>query len=135
MLIERAAKEGREAAFKAMREETHKIKDISVEQAPVDTGELEAAHKVVINRNQTDKAHYTIRVGGVVNGVDVDAYAYAIHEGIGWWKLGPKSIQKQGTVSRMVGQSFLRRALAERQDDLIRAVYNAAHKGAQKHVG
>lgn len=134
-LLDNAAKSGREAAFATMKAETHRIKDISVMQAPVDTGELEAAHKVVINRNQTNKAHYNITVGGVVNGVNVDEYAQIIHDGIGWWKLGPKSIEKQGRVPVLVGQDFLRRAIRDNEAKLINAVHMAAYKGAQKYVG
>ena len=136
MLLDRAGKEGRDKAFKEMRERTYKIKERSVAQAPVDTGELEAAHRVRIHRNQTNKAHYRIEVTGVINGVDVDDYAYIIEEGIGWYHLGQKSKEKQdANPSVLVGAGFLRRAVEGEEAALIKAVYDAAYKGAKQYVG
>lgn len=135
-MLSNAHREGRARAFAAMREETYRIKEISVKQAPVDTGELEAAHQVKIHRNHTDKAHYNIVVSGVINGVNVDDYARVIHEGIGWYHLGDKSKIKQGQVAPLrVGEKFLERALADNETNIIRAVHAAMYQGMKRHVG
>lgn len=135
-LLRQADKTARNEAFAAMRDATYEIKDISVKQAPVDTGELEAAHRVVINRNQSLKAHYAIEVGGTVNGVNVDEYAEIIHEGLGWSKLGPASLAKAATVAPLiVGPHFLWRAFDGRVKDTIQRVEEAMYRGARRHVG
>lgn len=134
-MLTNASREGREAAFQAMREEANEIKEISIKQSPVDTGELEAAHRLIINRNQTDKAHYTIEVGGTINGVNVEDYAEIIHEGIGWTKLGERSMAKQGRVAPyIVGEKFLERALESRLQIMTKRVADAAALGTIRNV-
>lgn len=134
-LFRNADRETKREVFNVMREETYEIAEISKKQAPVDDGELEAAHKVVINRNQSDKAHYTIEVGGTINGVNVDEYAERIHEGL-WDELGPKSIEKQAAVAPLiVGEFFLTRAFDNRLPTTLKRIEEALIRGVSRHVG
>jgi hypothetical protein len=135
-LLKEAELEGRKSAFDVMREETTKVKEISQAQAPYDDGQLEAAHRIIIRRNQSNKASYIIEVGGTVNGVNVDEYAEIIHEGIGWTKLGKESDAKQARVSPLiVGDHFLSRAFDDRKDLIIKRVEEAVRRGVTRHVG
>jgi hypothetical protein len=78
---------------------------------------------------------FDVVVGGTVNGVDVDAYAMRIHEGIGWSKLGPKSLLKQAGQSEIVGEKFLERAFDGRINKTLTNIYDALTKGVKRYVG
>lgn len=135
-LLREADEEGRRAAFATMREETATIMKISQDQAPYEDGQLEAAHKLVIRRNQSLKATYAIEVGGIVSGVNVDEYCEIIHEGIGWSKLGEESIAKQGRVAPLiVGTHFLTRAFDDRIAITIKRIQDAMTRGVLHRVG
>lgn len=129
----RAAPEVRDEAFTALRQETNQIKKISQEQAPVDTGELEAGHHMR-TRRQGDTQHFEVYVGGTVRGVNVDAYASRIHDGIGWSNLGPKSLAKQAGTSRVVGMKFLSRAFDEREQPIMRRLLDVLTRGVIRRV-
>lgn len=128
--------EGKKAIFKKFREEVEIIKDISVQQTPVDKGDLEAAHHIVEEGEGADRLSLEVEVGGYVNGRDVDEYADVIHEGIAWEKLGPKSLEKQSEVApRVVGPKFLERAYDEREDPLMAALEELLVELVDEYVG
>ena len=96
----------------ALQAEGETLAAKSVALAPVDLGNLEAAHTVTTKTHGTG-ARTIIAVGGVVDGVDVDKYSLQMHEGS--YKLGPKSAAKAASSGERVGPKFLLRAFVERQ--------------------
>lgn len=98
------------------RQGAEDIKDLSVDNSPVDDGELEAAHKVVARDTRRGNAAFDITVGGYVNGVDTDLYATWIHDGD--YKLGPLSLAKAAT-GKNVGRKYLERAFLELKPEIV----------------
>jgi hypothetical protein len=131
--------DGKAAGMAMLEVETNIIKDISVKNSPRDDGELEAAHKVVKRANGSNKVTFDVVVGGIVNGVDVDAYASIIHEGItrsgNAMDLGPRSILKQAGQTEIVGEKFLERAFDGRINKTIANILEAVTNGVKKYVG
>jgi hypothetical protein len=114
------------AALVQLRKEAKLIAEISQEQAPVLEGNLEMSHQVIETIGGARRVEIAIEVGGEVNGVDVNAYIDFIHEAV--YQLGPKSLEKQGHVTRLVGRKFLERARDERQDKIAGAIETAIQK-------
>lgn len=129
--FQRAAPAVRDEAFAALRQETLTIKQISQEQAPIDTGELVAGHRVKTER-AGDRAHYEVSVGGFVKGVNVDLYAQKLHEGV--YNLGPRSEEKQRSTERVVGRKFLSRAFDEREQPILKRLLDVLTNGVIRRV-
>lgn len=96
----------------------------SARRAPVLRGNLEASHRSKIIRNNADQIKIEVSVGGMVGGVNVDAYVTEMHEHLGGPKypggLGPESRKKQAAdPSVRVGRKFLERALADTEDEIL----------------
>lgn len=108
----------RRESKKIMREVANDILLASQQMAPLDDGELEQAHDISIVRLNRDDMLLEIGVGGWVGGVNVDEYAWIMHERLspyGDLNLGPRSILKNALnpANRKVGGKFLERAADE----------------------
>jgi len=114
-------------ARRALKEETQEIMEISIEQTPLETGEAEAAHRIVERQGNQYRIGYNIEIGGVVNGVDTDLYIGWLHEDQNY-NLGKQSEIKNQGSSRTVGPKFLERAYEEREMDVIRAIREELEK-------
>ena len=125
-----SAKTRRESK-KVLRQGAKDIMEASMEMAPIDEGDLEAAHQLALVRLNKDDMQVEISVGGEVGGRNVDEYAEVQHEmlgvngskldGNGGWKLGDKSDLKNAARShphRTVGGHFLDRAVDEYEDEI-----------------
>lgn len=102
--------------------------ETSKEMCPVDDGELEQAHRLNVVRLNKDDMEVEIEVGGIVNGVDVSAYAWEQHERLapyGDMHLGPKSEAKDAAnpPERFVGGKFLERAADIHEEDIASKLY------------
>lgn len=128
-----ASREARAEARNTAYDEAMTIKEIGEDQAPLDTGELEQAFDLRMNRLRSDRTLFNIEVGGFVDGVDVSAYAWVMHESS--YRLGPLSQIKQSRVGRAVGPKYLERAFEEREGPMIQALLDALYRGAKQHVG
>lgn len=131
--LAQADREGRARARDAAHTEASFIMEIAEDQAPFDTGELEKAFKLNINRLRSDRTIFNVEVGGMVDGVNVDEYAWVMHEAS--YKLGPGSLAKQSGVGRLVGPKYLERAYDEREGPMMSAILQALLSGVQNHVG
>jgi hypothetical protein len=118
--LQRSTTETRRASKKVLRENAMTIMKTSQDGAPVDEGNLEAAHKIETVRLSRDNIELEITVGGEHGDRDVDEYAWKMHDTS--YQLGEKSIQKAGFSPEMVGPRFLDRAFSKHQADLIREV-------------
>lgn len=123
-----AARTRRESK-KVMRQGAKEILAVSKENAPIDEGDLEAAHELSIVRLNKDDMMIEITVGGTVNGTDVDSYAWLMHERLapyGDLNLGPKSIEKNNSnpTGHFVGGKFLDRAIDELEPEIIERIKN-----------
>lgn len=118
--LTRSTTETRRRSKSVMRQKAKKILEASQEGAPIDEGNLEAAHELAITRLSKDNLEVEITVGGVVNDRDVDEYAWIMHETD--YNLGPRSEAKARSVSREVGPKFLERAVDDHEDELVEAV-------------
>lgn len=96
----------------------------SIDNAPVDKHNLEKAHSITIEERGR-KLVARIDVGGTVDGVDVDKYAWVVHDGS--YKLGPGSVKKAAT-GKKVGRKFLDRAIDDKTPDLVEAVKKAVEE-------
>jgi hypothetical protein len=127
--LERASTETRRDSKKVMRAGAKEILETSQQQAPVDDGELEKAHELTVVKLNRDDMEVEITVGGIVDGVDVDTYAWEMHEfqtPYGDIPLGPKSQEKNDSnpPGRFVGGKFLERAVDEHEEGIVAAVAN-----------
>lgn len=93
-----------DGAFDALTDVAEEIKTRSQANAPIDKGNLEQAHTV---EPDARRRRVAITVGGVVSGVNVDAYALAMHEG--HYTPGPCSRAK----GPHTGPKYLERAVGE----------------------
>lgn len=118
--MKRIGERTNKAALRQLRREAQTIAEISQEQAPVLEGNLEMSHQIVETIGDGRRVEIAIEVGGQVNGVDVNGYLDFIHEAV--YRLGPKSLEKQGRVKRVVGRKFLERARDEREDKIAGAI-------------
>jgi hypothetical protein len=122
-LLIQDGKRATSAALRQMRKEAKIIKELSVANSPVDEGNLEAAHAVEEIKKGNERTVIEVGVGGIVNGVDVDAYATEMHEGL--YSLGPRSEAKQASNGHIVGRKFLERALDEREPKMKEEIETA----------
>lgn len=100
------------------------IKQQSVDNAPVDEHNLEDAHTV--STEDTGKNFIaSVDVGGVVNGVDVERYAWIMHDTV--YKPGRKSKEKAAT-GKKVGRKYLDRALEEKGAEALKLIEDAVRK-------
>jgi len=125
-MIKNDADKATQAARRRMRVEAQRIMELSQKNAPVDEGNLEAAHHIVTERDDRFRKTETVEVGGTVHGVDVDRYALVMHEAE--YHLGPKSLAKQAGSGRMVGRKYLERAFKEREPFLNPAIKEEVDK-------
>lgn len=120
-------------ALRHMRQVAKMIMDTSIAYSPVDWHgpggpssppghELEKSHKIVEQFGASSRLEATVEVGGMVGGVNVDLYAFWLHDSFGW-KLGKGSYAKMmRSPKNKVGPLFLERALKEHDhefDDLL----------------
>lgn len=106
------------------------IMQASQQMAPVDEGNLEAAHSLAQVRLNEDYSEVEIDVGGVVGGREVDDYAMIVHEGVAPYgsgtagSIGERSqVKDAGNPSdRRVGGKFLERAVDLLQEDIVQKV-------------
>jgi hypothetical protein len=113
----------RRESKKALYAGAKEILAASKQMAPVDEGDLEAAHTLTQVRLNEDFSEVEIDVGGFHGGREVDDYAVIVHETMlpfgsgsgvnGGPHLGPKSVAKDigNPSSRRVGGKFLERAV------------------------
>lgn len=131
--LQNASREGRANARNTAHTEASYIMEIAEDQAPFDTGELEKAFTLRTNRLRSDRTMFNVEVGGVVDGVNVDEYAWIMHESS--YNLGELSRVKQSRVGRIVGPKYLERAFEEREGPMMQAIYIALFRGVKNHVG
>jgi len=125
-MIKNDSEKATQAARRRMHAEAQKIMDLSKKNAPIDEGNLEAAHHIIVERDERNRKTETIEVGGTVHGVDVDQYALIMHEAE--YNLGPKSLAKQAGSGRPVGRKYLERAFNEREPHLNPAIKEEVDK-------
>ena len=81
--------------------------------APVDRGDLVKSIRAQ-RVNDANATKWRVKVGGMIGGRDVSAYAAAAHEGRSTnrksWSLGKKSREKAQALGVMVGPGYLSRA-------------------------
>jgi len=112
-------------ALRNMRRVSKLVMEQSKKNAPVDWKgrnktdppghELERSHKVEEQYADDRRLTATVVVGGIVGGVNVDAYAQWLHDDFSW-SLGPASRDKAGRGND-VGPLFLERALTKYEDE------------------
>jgi hypothetical protein len=94
-------------------EYAEKIKDESILNSPVDLHNLEDSHKVKVKKTPK-RVNVSIEVGGTVNGVNVDDYAFEIHEN--YESLNPgidTQLKRNNNPGRYVGEKYLERAFKD----------------------
>lgn len=94
--------------------------------APVDLHNLEKAITVSRPIDTGRQFKVDIRVGGIVNGRNVDEYALIMHEWSGRWGAGTKA--KQASLGVLVGPKYLERAARELFPIIQRRVSAALNK-------
>lgn len=125
--LERSTTVSRRESKRVMRAGAKEVLEASRQMAPIDDGELEAAHELQVVRLNKDDITIEITVGGVVNDVNVDNYAWIQHERLepfGDLRLGPRSRQKDmsNPPNRRVGGKFLERAIEEIEPEIVAAL-------------
>lgn len=103
-----------------VREAAREIMERSRQFAPVDKGNLEAAHNLRTRRSNSTSLEIDISVGGSVGGVNVSQYAMIMHEGE--YNVGELSQAKAAALGVFVGPKFLERALEEGEPKVIQAL-------------
>lgn len=143
-LLRQAGAKGGKSAFRQMKKEAMEIRDLARQMAPVDEGDLESA--IVVNEVGGGRDKETGRFMQKAIAIEVDGdqtvgnastgeartvgdYAYIMHEYLapyGRFKLGKRSRAKQAAnPGVMVGGKYLERAVAEREQGLIRRIIEA----------
>jgi hypothetical protein len=110
-------------ARKVMKREADKIQERAVLYAPVDDGQLERS--IHLEKGYEDNGRLMIAVvaGGIVDGINVDAYAALIHENYESMKPGPNTIAKRDANPGVyVGGKFLDRAAKDSAETLEKAI-------------
>jgi hypothetical protein len=110
-------------ARKVMKREADKIQERAVLYAPVDDGQLERS--IHLEKGYEDNGRLMIAVvaGGIVDGINVDAYAALIHENYESMKPGPNTIAKRDANPGVyVGGKFLDRAAKDSAEKLEKAI-------------
>ena len=128
--LENASDEAKSKARQQVKDEGENIRTGSRDRAPVDEGNLEAAHKIetkerpdgITVRVFVDPVHGTDSSGNTAPGPYLDF----IH--FGSYSLGPKSVAKQAGSSQVIGPNFLLRAYNERQKVLEKKLANVQIK-------
>lgn len=119
-----------------MVSEGKKIQELAVSNAPVDEGNLEEAIKIEIDRGgingRTRVSIFVDEDMDAGHGKTVGDYAARMHEGLapygsGAYNLGEKSRQKANS-GHNVGGKYMERAIDEREDELMRKVYDIVRK-------
>ena len=108
-----------------------KILEESKKNAPLDKGNLEKAHRLIVIKSGNGKVSLAIEVGNFefVRGgkrVNVNQYAIEMHEGN--YKLGPRSSLKNATGPNTVGRKYLSRAYDEKADEVLDEVADKIFK-------
>lgn len=117
----------------AARKQMHRGADIIVDEAklntPVDKHNLERSIRKEVNYGFRGRLQIQIVMGGIVNGVNVDEYAYEVHENYEDMGVGPGTAAKRlANPGRYVGSKFLERAMKDNQDKLQRGMISAVLK-------
>ena len=111
-------RQARQEVIKRARE----VMELSKAQAPMDLGNLEAAHRLDVRQSNSNQISINIAVGGFRGGVNVSDYAMEMHEGS--YNLGPRSVAKAAANGKFVGRKYLERALEEKEGSIIQALEN-----------
>lgn len=120
-----------ETGRKTMHRGADKIIKEAQLNAPVDKHNLEQSITKEIGYDQDQGGRLTIiiRVGGSVNGVDVEEYAMSVHENYGDMTPGPGTIAKrEANPGRYVGEKFLQRAVEDQRQKLMKAMIDAIYE-------
>ena len=87
--------------------------------APEDTHALEDSIRKEVDYEYRGRLHISVVMGGSVDGVNVDAYAYEVHEHYSAMGVGPGTMAKRiANPGRLVGEKFLTRAAEGQQEAL-----------------
>lgn len=110
-------------ALRHMRRVANIVLETAVDMAPVDwkgrnafegpQHELERSHRIEEARGAGNRIEAKIVVGGMVGGVNVDKYAWWVHDSMGWHQRGKATIAKGPEA----GPGWLERALQKHEDD------------------
>ena len=120
-LWEKATVEAREETRLALRAGAALVKSESQKNAPIDTGDLEKAHRFRKVRSSKTSASYEVFVSG---GGRINIYAPLMHEGV--YNLGPKSRAKQArNPNRTIGRKYLDRAAKDSEEEIFDSVFEA----------
>jgi hypothetical protein len=111
----------------------HRISDKIVEEAvlnaPVDKHNLEESIKKSVSYGYRGRLQIDIEVGGVVNGVDVSAYAVHVHENYSSMNPGPGTVAKRNSnPGRYIGEKFLERAVKDYEETLNKAIMQVVNR-------
>lgn len=122
-----AAQKVPDNARKLMHRRSDKIVREAKLNAPEDDRELVDSIRKEVTYSARGRLQVTVRVGGIVRGINVDLYVAEIHENYESYTPGPNTIAKRNAnPGRYIGSRFLQRAVdAERKglrESLIRVV-------------
>lgn len=126
-MLENVGKKTNRKALAEMRKGAQQIKELSKNYAPVDEGNLEAAHKVMEDRqglNNRVRIYVYIdeSMAGTGKNKTVGDYATVMHEGT--YDLGPLSRAKMSATG-YVGRKYLEKASEELEPQIVKHI-NAA---------
>jgi hypothetical protein len=111
-----------------MREGAERIKEKSQQYVPVDTHNLEKAHKIIPGLTRAGYTSLSVEVSGYGEGSqrdrDVSSYASIIHEMYDIYVASGQWHPSEGTIAKMgfgvhVGSKFLERAVDEIKPSII----------------
>jgi hypothetical protein len=101
----------------------------SQSNAPVDTHNLEEAHRIVPGETRKGYTKLSVEVSGEGTGSDrprdVSSYAKEMHDNYENYHMGPKSVAKLDAGNE-VGGRFLERAVEEKKPEIIAKAKKAA---------
>lgn len=115
-----------DTARKTMHRGADKIEELAKLNAPADEHNLEQSIRQEESRGYRGRLQIDIVMGGVVNGVNVDHYAVAVHENYDEANPGPGTAAKrEANPGRHVGGKFLTRAAEEVEPRLEKDMVSA----------
>lgn len=111
----------------ALKEGAVLIKEKSQSNSPVDTHNLETAHKIIPGVTRKGYTSLSVEVSGTGQGSendrDVEAYALEVHEN--YTSMGPKSAEKLAQ-GHEVGGKYLERAVESEKPKVVAKARKAA---------
>lgn len=126
----------RDNAARSLRRSAERIAKRAKTYTPEDTGDLMNSIRVEAKRGRKNRTEYTIVMGGMIGaerGIDLDQYAYIVHEFYDLMPTGAGTAAKMEIYGDKVGAHFMTRALRDdgelAQHDMIQAVETAIRDG------